>query len=72
MIPYRIEYQSVLIQERVFNVGRVFIMVQNRMEERRKIINYIYFILSTIFILRDRLHSAAEKLKKVLLKNFQF
>ena len=47
----------------------VYYMVQNRMQEMRKIVNYVYFIYSTICILKDRLYSATEELEKLLLKH---
>ena len=42
---YVIENESVLIQARVCNICRMSIMVQNIMQEMRKIINYIFFIV---------------------------
>ena len=43
-LPDGIENQSVLLQERVFNVCRIAIMVQNRMKRVRKFMNYIYLL----------------------------
>ena len=71
-LPYEIQNLSDLVQERVCNICRVTIMVQNSMQEMRKIIKYIYFIHTTLCILRDRLYSAAEESKKVLLNIFNF
>ena len=43
-LVYEIENQSVLIQERVCNVCRVFLIVQNTMQEMKKNNYYIYFL----------------------------
>ena len=41
-LPYGIENQSVLIRKRICNVCNVSIMLQNRIQEMIKIIEYIY------------------------------
>ena len=51
-LPHGIKNWSVLIQQCVFNVCRVIIMVQSRMKDKRKIINNIYFIYSIMCVLR--------------------
>ena len=53
-LQYGIKNQLVLMQEHICNVCRVSIIVANRIQEMRKIINYIYFIYSAICILRAR------------------
>ena len=56
----------VLMQERVCDVRTVSIMVRNKMQNVGKIINYIYFMYSTIRILRDRLYSATKESKNLI------
>ena len=46
-LPYGIGNKLILIQELVRNVCRVSIIVQNRMQEIRKLFNYAVFIYST-------------------------
>ena len=42
-LRYRVEYISVLMQERIGNICRVSIIVPNRMQEMELTIKYIYF-----------------------------